>query len=117
MQERDGVWYVIKELIKQNVTTKQMCELIQPAIDATGVRSLIIMGDSHGRDLKTNGSDYGVMMNYFNELKGYSATLRVQKSNPPIKERLAVLRGHIRNAKRKNRSQLYYSRYVTFLLQ
>ena len=80
-----------------------MCELIQPAIDETGVRNLIIMGDSHGRDLKTNGSDYGVMMNYFNELKGYSATLRVQKSNPPIKERLAVLRGHIRNAKGKIR--------------
>ena len=99
MQEKNGIWYVLRELIKQNVTTKQMCELIQPALDEIGIRNLIIMGDSHGRDLKTNGSDYGVMLNYFNNEKAYNASLRVQKSNPPVKERLAVLRGYIKNAK------------------
>lgn len=98
MQEVEGTWYVLRELIQQNVTTKQMCKLIQPAIDETRMRKIIIMGDSHGRDLKTNGSDYGVMINYFNE-KGYDVTLRVQKSNPPVKERLTVLRGYIKNAK------------------
>lgn len=103
MQERNGTWYVIKELIKQNVTTKQMCELIQPVLDETGMRNIIIMGDSHGRDLKTNGTDYGVMLNHFNNERGYNTTLRVQKSNPPIKERLAVLRGYIKNAKGKIR--------------
>ena len=102
MQEREGVWYVLKELIRQNVTTSQMCELIQPVMDDLKSRKLIIMGDSHGRDLKTNGSDYGVMLNYFNK-RGYDVTLRVQKANPPIKERLAVLRGYIRNAKGKIR--------------
>jgi len=114
MQEREGVWYVIKELIKQNVTTKQMCELIQPAIDDIGNRNLIIMGDSHGRDLKTNGSDYGVMLNYFNNKVGYNVTLRVQKSNPPIKERLAVLRGHIKNA--KGRIRVYVDSSCKWLL-
>lgn len=99
MQEKDGVWYTIRELIRQNVTTRQMCELVQPALDEAKIRNLIIMGDSHGRDLKTNGSDYGVMLNYFNSERGYNASLRVQKSNPPIKERLAVLRGYIKNAK------------------
>jgi phage terminase large subunit len=39
------------------------------------------------------------MLNYFNSERGYNASLRVQKSNPPIKERLAVLRGYIKNAK------------------
>ena len=102
MQEVEGVWYVLRELIHQNVTTKQMCELIQPALDETRMRKLIIMGDSHGRDNKTNGSDYGVMINYFND-RHYDVTLRVQKSNPPIKERLSVLRGYIKNAKRQIR--------------
>lgn len=102
MQERDGVWYVLRELIKQNVTTKQMCELVQPVIDEFRLKKLVIMGDSHGRDKKTNGSDYSVMLNHFMNA-GYDVTLRVQNANPPIKERLAVLRGYIRNAKGKLR--------------
>ena len=56
------------------------------------------MGDAHGRDKKTNGSDYGVMLNYFGNL-GYDVNLRVQKSNPLIRERLSLMRGLIRNAK------------------
>lgn len=98
MQERDGVWYIIKELIHQNVTTKEMCQLIQPTIDETGIRNLVIMGDAHGRDKKTNGSDYGVMVSYFGD-RGFNVNLRVQKSNPLIRERLSLVRGLIRNAK------------------
>lgn len=102
MQEKEGVWYIITELIKQNVTTKEMCQLIQPSIDETGIRDLVIMGDAHGRDKKTNGSDYGVMVSYFGE-RGFNVNLRVQKANPLIRERLALVRGLIRNAKGKKR--------------
>lgn len=98
MQEYDGCWYILKELIYQNVTTKEMCKMIQPIIDQYNTRSLTIMGDSHGRDKKTNGSDYSVMLSHFSDA-GYDVTMRVQKSNPLIKDRLAVLRGLIRNAK------------------
>lgn len=98
MQEREGVWYVIKELIKQNTSTSQMCESILPALMNTGLRRLIIMGDSHGRDNKTTGSDYSTMMSFFSS-RGFNTSLMVQKSNPLIKERLAILRGYIRNAK------------------
>lgn len=98
MQEDKGVWYILTELIKQNVTTTEMCQAIQQVVDDTKIRRLIIMGDAHGRDKKTNGSDYGVMINYFYKL-GYEVNLRVQKSNPLIRERLALMRGLIRNAK------------------
>ena len=98
MQEKEGTWYILKELIENNVTTKDMCKIIQPVIDSYGVRSLTIMGDSHGRDKKTNGSDYSVMLAHFSDA-GYDCTLRVQKANPLIKDRLAVLRGLIKNAK------------------
>ena len=98
MQEYDGKWYILKELINQSVTTLEMCKLIQPIIDEIGIRSLLIMGDSHGRDKKTNGSDYSVIISYFGQL-GYDITMKVQKANPLIKERLATLRGVIRNAK------------------
>ena len=98
MQEDKGTWYIIKELINNNVTTTEMCKAIQPIVDNVGIRKLIIMGDAHGRDKKTNGSDYGVMLNYFGNL-GYDINLRVQKANPLIRERLTLMRGLIRNAK------------------
>ena len=98
MQEINGVWYVLRELIENNVTTKEMCKRIQPVLDQYKTRKLIIMGDAHGRDRKTNGSDYGIMVPHFVSV-GYDVTLTVQKFNPPVKERLATLRGMIRNAK------------------
>lgn len=98
MQEIEGVWYVLHEFINQNVTTKEMCEKIQPVIDEFKTKNIVIMGDAHGRDRKTNGTDYGVMLSYFSG-RGYDVTLRVQKANPRIKERLSILRGFIKNAK------------------
>lgn len=98
MQEIDGTWHILEELIRSNVTTKEMCEQIQPILDMYKTKKLVIMGDSHGKDRKTNGSDYNVMLAHYSDA-GYDCTLRVQKSNPLIKDRLAVLRGYIRNAK------------------
>lgn len=113
MQEREGIWYILRELINLNVTTKQSCQLVQPIIDEFNNKHLIIMGDSHGRDKKTNGSDYTVMLAHFNEA-GYDVTLRVQKSNPLIKDRLAVLRGLIKNA--KNSIKLYVDSSCKWLI-
>lgn len=98
VQHIDDTWYVCKELIRGSVTTKDMCEAITPLIESLGIRRFHIMGDSHGRDKKTNGSDYTVMTSHFVRL-GYEPLVYVQKANPLIKERLAVLRGLIRNAK------------------
>ena len=101
-QRANDEWYILKELIDNNVTTKEMCERIYPIILEYGVRKLTIMGDAHGRDKKTNGSDYSVMLAYFSD-KMFDVTLRVQKSNPRIKERLSILRGTICNAKGERR--------------
>lgn len=98
MQKRGDEWYVLRELIAQNITTKDMCSLVLPVIAEYGTRKLIIMGDSHGRDKKTNGSDYSVMLQFFSQ-RGFDCTLLVQKANPRIIERLALLRGFICNAK------------------
>lgn len=113
MQEINGVWYVIKELIECNITTKEMCKQIQPYIDSLRSKRLIIMGDAHGRDRKTNGSDYSVMTSHFSQL-GYNVELRVQKANPLIKDRLAVLRGFIKNA--KGIRKLFIDESCTWLL-
>ena len=101
-QRENNTWYILRELIDNNVTTKEMCERVLPIIAEYGVRKLTIMGDSHGRDKKTNGSDYSVMLAYFSS-KFLDCTLSVQKSNPRIKERLSVLRGCICNAKGERR--------------
>lgn len=97
-QKKGDCWYVIRELIEKNVTTQQMCEIILPVLNEYKTKKIHIMGDAHGRDKKTNGSDYSVMLSYFSQ-KGFDCTLLVSKSNPPIKERLAVLRKLICNGK------------------
>ncbi len=98
VQKRGDEWHILRELVMQNVTTKDMCKQIQPVIDEFKTKKIIIMGDSHGRDKKTNGSDYSVMIQHFSNI-GYDVTLKVQKANPRIIERLSLLRGYICNAK------------------
>lgn len=113
VQRREDSWYIIKELIAQNVTTKQMCEMVQKVIEEYRTQDLIIMGDSHGRDKKTNGSDYSVMLQHFSKA-GIRCLLKVQKSNPRIKERLSILRGFICNAKGVRR--LFVDKSCTHLI-
>ena len=98
IQQYDNKWFILKELIFENVTTQDMCKIIEPIIrEQYSTKELIIMGDAHGADMKTNGSDYQIMSIYFGD-KGYDFVIKVLKSNPFIKDRLAVLRGIIKNA-------------------
>ena len=113
VQQVGTTWYVLEELIHQNVTTKEMCERILGNIQKYGTKKLVIMGDAHGRDKKTNGSDYGVMVNYFAS-KGYDVTMRVAKYNPAIKERLSILRRNICNG--KNERNLFVDNNCKWLL-
>ena len=103
IQQYDDKWFILKELIYNNVTTQEMCKIIEPTIrNEFNTKNLIIMGDAHGADMKTNGSDYQIMSIFFNNA-GYRFIFKVLKSNPFIKDRLAVLRGFIYNAKRERR--------------
>lgn len=108
IQYYNDTWFVIKELVVKNITTEEMCKVVQYAVNELGIKTFTIMGDSHGKDQKTNGSDYGIMLAYFVK-RGYNVTTRIQKTNPPIKERLAVLRGIIRNAKGMRRLYVHPS--------
>lgn len=98
MQKKDGVWYVLKELIENSITTKEMCKRVADVLLEYNVKSLYIQGDAAGRQKKTNGSDYSIMMMTFAEL-GITTAFGVGNKNPAISERLSLLRGHIKNAK------------------
>ena len=102
IQHYNDTWYVIREMIENSITTDQMCKVAQRVLDEYGVRKFTIMGDAAGKQKKTNGSDYGIMLGYFMN-KGYTCSTRLQASNPFIKERLAVLRGLIKNSKGQRR--------------
>lgn len=103
VQNYDNKWFILKELIKNNVTTREMCQWIEPIIaNEYGTKNLIIMGDAHGADQKSSGSDYQIMSIFFGEA-GYNFVIKVLKSNPFIKDRLAILRGLIKNAKGERR--------------
>lgn len=103
VQNYDNKWFILKELIRNNVTTREMCQWIEPIIaNEYGTKNLIIMGDAHGADQKSSGSDYQIMSIFFGEA-GYNFVIKVLKSNPFIKDRLAILRGLIKNAKGERR--------------
>lgn len=108
VQYRDNNWYILKELIANSKTTKDMCNYIQPILDSYSTREITVMGDAHGRDQKTNGSDYAIILSHLSDA-GYSATLNVMNYNPLIKDRLAVLRGIIRNANGDRRLKIHSS--------
>lgn len=97
MQNIGDKWNVLKELVVQNTTTRQMCESILSELMPYIKGEIIVMGDAHGKDQKTNGSDYGVIIPFLMN-NGFNCSLRIAKFNPPIKERLAVLRRTICNA-------------------
>jgi PBSX family phage terminase large subunit len=102
VQHYDGRWYVLREMIENSITTDEMCKRVQLVLDEYRIKNFLIMGDAAGKQKKTNGSDYAIMLNYFLK-RGYTCTTRLQNSNPFIKERLAVLRGLIKNAKGERR--------------
>ena len=102
VQYYNDTWYILREIIEDNITTGEMCRYAQSVIDTFGVKQFLLMGDAAGKQRKTNGSDYGIMVAYFNQ-RGYSPILRIQNSNPLIKERLAILRGKICNSKGERR--------------
>lgn len=102
VQYYNDTWHILREIIEESITTGECCRRAQVEIDQLGVKKFLLMGDAAGAQRKTNGSDYGIMMSYFVN-KGYNVTPRVQKANPLIKERLAVLRGYIRNVKGEKR--------------
>lgn len=102
VQNYGGCWFVLEELVVDNITTDKMCKVAQAAIDRYGTKTFYLMGDAAGRQMKTNGSDYSIMLSYFAQ-RGYNVITRVQKANPLIKERLAVLRGLIKNSKGERR--------------
>lgn len=98
MQEKNGTWYVLRELIENSVTTAEMCKRILNIIAEYRTKEIIIQGDAHGRDKKTNGSDYDMMLQVFHNA-GFRINFEVAKYNPPIPERLSLLRGKVKNAK------------------
>lgn len=98
VQNYDNCWYILREIVVDNITTEKCCPYAQQVISQFGVRQIYIMGDAAGNQNKTTGNDYAILATYFQN-RGYELQFRLQKSNPLIKERLASLRGHIRNAK------------------
>lgn len=102
VQYYNDTWHILREIIEESITTGECCRRAQVEIDQLGIKKFLLMGDAAGAQRKTNGSDYGIMMSYFVN-KGYNVIPRVQKANPLIKERLAVLRGYIKNVKGEKR--------------
>lgn len=98
MQDYDDCWYILDELIANNITTADMCPMAHKVLNKYGVNQFILSGDAAGKMKTTTGNNFGIMIQYFSQ-RGFRIIPQIQASNPLIKDRLAVLRGTIKNAK------------------
>lgn len=97
MQYYNDCWFILDELVMNNIMTVDMCPIAQQAISKYGIRAFRLMGDAAGKMNTTTGNNFAIMVNYFSQ-RGFRVTPEIQLANPLIKERLAVLRGVIKNA-------------------
>jgi hypothetical protein len=96
-QGASGEIRVLDEIVLRQATTEEACaEFVKRfGIPAGG---LVIYGDASGEARQTSGySDYDVVRRFFKQ-RGIAATYRVPKGNPPVKHRVMVVNGKLRNA-------------------
>lgn len=110
----DNNFYIVDELIGNNVTTEKMCDLYVPYIVETYGKDIILTGDATGQNRKTNGDrDYSIIDDAFGK-HGITTDWLLLKKNPDKAERLALFGGVVCNYENKRR--LYVTKKCNKLL-
>ncbi|MEM3434272.1 MAG: phage terminase large subunit [Candidatus Methanomethyliaceae archaeon] len=90
--------YVIDEIVLSRATTEEACEEFHARFPRHG-GGVVIYGDASGGYAKTVGrSDYQVIREYFRRAGYHSVSYRVPRSNPPVRERVALVNAKLRTA-------------------
>ena len=94
----DGVVRVVDEIWMSRATTGEICEEFlkrYPQHEA----GLIIYGDASGYQRQTTGSsDFALVRQAFRNSNYKRLSFRVPRSNPPVRERVNLVNGLLRNA-------------------
>jgi hypothetical protein len=95
---RGGQVWALDEIVMKRATTEEACEAFQRRYPYHA-RGVIVYGDATGARMQTSGaSDYHVIRSSF-QRKGYARVeYRVPKSNPLVRERVAMMNSKLKSA-------------------
>ncbi len=89
---------VLDEIVLHRATTEQLCEEFERkfGMPQAGVE---VFGDANGaaRHTSTESTDYEVIRKFFGD-RGVSLNFRVQKANPSVRSRVALVNSKLRSA-------------------
>lgn len=90
--------YVVDEIVLSRATTEEACEEFCARFPQHP-SGLVIYGDASGNALRTSGrSDYQVIREYFRRCGYGRVSYRVPRSNPPVRERVAMVNAKLKAA-------------------
>ena len=101
---KQGEVRVLDEIVLRGATTRMACEAFEARYGVPKM-GVVIYGDASGSAMQTTGlSDYDIIREFFASKRG-KVRLNVPLSNPPVRERVALVNSKLRNAKEE--IQLY----------
>ena len=89
---------VLDEIVLRRASTWDACEEFRNRFPSPG-QEIVIYGDATGNKLQTAGTtDYRILQKFFAEARYKRVHHKVEKSNPPVRERVALVNARLRDA-------------------
>jgi hypothetical protein len=93
-----GTVHVLDEIVLRHASTEEACEEFCRRFPEHG-EHLVVYGDAAGNQRQTTGStDYEVIRTHFARHYGKPVSYRVPRSNPAVRERVALVNSMLRSA-------------------
>lgn len=97
VQEKDGCYLVIDEIVLRRASTREACEEFARRYGGWKA-GLVIYGDACASHLQTSGTtDREIIERFFAE-RGERPSYRIPKKNPPVRERAALVNAKLKSA-------------------
>jgi hypothetical protein len=89
--------YVLDEIVLRRATTEDACLEFEKRFGYLD-QEILIYGDASGSAMQTTGStDYDIIREFFRQ-RGMRMRQQIQRANPAVRERIAVVNSRLRNA-------------------
>jgi phage terminase large subunit len=97
-QVAGGTVHILDEIVLRRASTIEACAEFCSRFPGHGA-GVIVYGDAAGNHQQTSGtSDYRMVREYFCANYGSTATYRVPKANPSVRDRILTVNSKLRNA-------------------
>ncbi|MCS7042132.1 MAG: terminase family protein [Bryobacteraceae bacterium] len=97
VQEKDGQFFVIDEIVLRRASTREACEEFARRYGGWKA-GLVIYGDACASHLQTTGTTDREMIEQFFAERGERPSYRIPRKNPPVRERASLVNAKLKSA-------------------